>query len=51
VVHLAHRVIFPEEVRMLSTTAGFVLESLTADFSDAPLREGVESQVAICRKP
>jgi ubiquinone/menaquinone biosynthesis C-methylase UbiE len=49
-VHLAHRQIFPEELRMLVATAGFALESLTADFTDAPLQRDSESQVACCRK-
>jgi ubiquinone/menaquinone biosynthesis C-methylase UbiE len=50
-VHLAHRQIFPEELRMLVETAGFDLLSLTGDFRDWPLREGCESQVALCSKP
>src|SRR5690606_22266532 len=50
-VHLAHRQIFPEELRMLVATAGLQLESLTGDFFDVPLREATESQVAICVKP
>jgi ubiquinone/menaquinone biosynthesis C-methylase UbiE len=50
-VHLAHRQIFPEELRGLVTAVGLELESLTGDFVDCPLRAGVESQVAVCRKP
>jgi ubiquinone/menaquinone biosynthesis C-methylase UbiE len=50
-VHLAHRQIFPEELRMLIATSGLRLESLTGDFADVPLRECDESQVAICVKP
>jgi ubiquinone/menaquinone biosynthesis C-methylase UbiE len=50
-VHLAHRQIFPEELRMLVATAGLQLESLTGDFLEAPLRETNESQVAVCIKP
>lgn len=49
-VHLAHRQIFPEELRMLVATAGFELESLTGDFRGLPLRETMESQVAVCVK-
>lgn len=49
-VHLAHRQIFPEELRMLVATAGLELESLTGDFDGRALRDGEDSQVAICRK-
>ncbi len=49
-VHLAHRQIFPEELRMLVATAGFTLESLTADFRDRPLAQAEDSQVARCVK-
>ena len=50
-VHLAHRQIFPEELRMLVDVVGFNLVSLSGDFRDVPLREGCDSQVAICSKP
>lgn len=50
-VHLAHRQIFPEELRMLVHVAGLELTSLTADFAGLPLREGSDSQVAVCAKP
>ncbi len=50
-VHLAHRQIFPEEVRMLVAVAGLELTSLTGDFAEKPLRRAKESQVAICVKP
>ena len=50
-VHLAHRQIFPEELRMLVDTAGLNLISLTGDFRDIPLREGCDSQVVLCSKP
>lgn len=49
-VHLAHRQIFPEELRLLVATAGLELESLTGDFLDIPLREAEDSQVAVCKK-
>lgn len=49
-VHLAHRQIFPEEVRMLVATAGLQLLALNADFSTRPLRDAKESQVAVCGK-
>lgn len=50
-VHLAHRQIFPEELRILVATAGFTLEGHTGDFCGAPLSMDVESQVVRCRKP
>lgn len=50
-VHLAHRQIFPEELRMLVATAGLLLESHTGDFLDRPLGETKESQVVVCRRP
>lgn len=50
-VHLAHRQIFPEELRMLVALSGLELFSLTGDFLDKPLRRAKESQVAICVKP
>ncbi|MBX7081801.1 MAG: class I SAM-dependent methyltransferase [Nannocystaceae bacterium] len=49
-VHLAHRQIFPEEIRMLVATAGFELDSLTGDFDDRPLRDAKDSQVALCSR-
>lgn len=51
VVHLAHRQIFPEEIRALLSTAGFELEGLTGDFLGLTLSTEVESQVAIGRRP
>jgi ubiquinone/menaquinone biosynthesis C-methylase UbiE len=50
-VHLAHRQIFPEELRMLVASAGLQLETLTGDFHGVPLREASESQVVVCVKP
>jgi ubiquinone/menaquinone biosynthesis C-methylase UbiE len=50
-VHLAHRQIFPEEVRMLVATAGLTLLALNADFTDRALKDAKESQVAVCGKP
>jgi SAM-dependent methyltransferase len=50
-VHLAHRQIFPEELRMLVATCGLELRSLTADFQDRPLGTAEDSQVALCVKP
>ncbi len=50
-VHLAHRQIFPEEIRALLAGAGFHLESLTGDFLDLTLNKDVESQVVVATKP
>jgi ubiquinone/menaquinone biosynthesis C-methylase UbiE len=49
-VHLAHRQIFPEEIRMLVATAGFDLLSHSGDFQDTPLRDAYDSQCVVCRK-
>jgi ubiquinone/menaquinone biosynthesis C-methylase UbiE len=51
VVHLAHRQIFPEEIRMLVACADLQLVSLFADFTTRPLKDAKESQVAVCSKP
>jgi len=51
IVHLAHRQIYPEELRALVDMAGLSLTSLTGDFSTTPLRGGHESQVAVCMRP
>lgn len=51
IVHLAHRQIFPEELRMLIATAGLELESLTGNFRSGGLGPGVDAQTAIARKP
>ena len=50
-VHLAHRQIFPEEIRALLELSGFELVSLDGDFLGLSLRAGVESQVVRARKP
>ena len=50
-VHLAHRQIFPEEIRMLAGVVGFEIESHTGDFLDLSLNSDVEVQVVLCRKP
>lgn len=49
-VHLAHRQIFPEEVRMLLGITGFEIESHTGDFLDLALTADVEVQVVVARK-
>jgi SAM-dependent methyltransferase len=50
-VHLAHRQIFPEEIRALIAGAGLELEELSGDFSGMRLRTGVQSQVVRARRP
>lgn len=50
-VHLAHRQIFPQELRLLVHAAGFELESLTGDFVGIGLNADVESQVVVAKKP
>ena len=50
-VHLAHRQIFPEELRMLVSTAGFEIESHAGDFLGLSLSSKVEVQTMICVKP
>lgn len=50
-VHLAHRQIFPEELRALIPRAGLVLDSLDGDFQGRRLAEEIESMVALCHKP
>ncbi|MCX4246919.1 class I SAM-dependent methyltransferase [Paraliomyxa miuraensis] len=49
-VHLAHRQVFPEEIRLLVATAGLRLESHTGDFEDVALGPGVQSQVVVARR-
>lgn len=51
VVHLAHRQIFPEELRMLVASAGLTLESLGGNFRLTRLGPGVDSQCGVCKKP
>lgn len=51
IVHLAHRQIFPEELRMLIATAGLELESLTGNFRAGRLGPGVDAQCVVARKP
>jgi SAM-dependent methyltransferase len=50
-VHLAHRQIFPEELRALLGITGFEIESQTGDFLDLALSPDVEVQVLVCTKP
>jgi len=51
IVHLAHRQIFPEELRLLIATAGLELESLTGNFRAGRLGPGVDAQCLVARKP
>lgn len=51
VVHLAHRQIFPEELRMLVATAGLQLDSLAGNFRATKLGPGIDSQCGVCHKP
>jgi SAM-dependent methyltransferase len=50
-VHLAHRQIFPEELRGLLGIVGFEIESQTGDFLELALTSDVEVQVLVCTKP
>jgi ubiquinone/menaquinone biosynthesis C-methylase UbiE len=50
-VHLAHRQIFPEELRGLLGIVGFEIESQTGDFLDLALTADVEVQALVCTKP
>jgi ubiquinone/menaquinone biosynthesis C-methylase UbiE len=47
-VHLAHRQIFPEELRLLLDVTGFEISSHTGDFQNIPLSEAMETQVVVC---
>ncbi len=51
VVHLAHRQIFPEELRALLPAAGLRIEQLKGGFTGEPLTIEAESQVCVCSKP
>lgn len=50
-VHLAHRQIFPEEIRMMAGLVGFEIDSHTGDFLDLSLSHDIEVQVVLLRKP
>jgi SAM-dependent methyltransferase len=50
-VHLAHRQIFPEEIRALLAAADLELETHGGDFDGGPLAGTVESQVVLARRP
>ena len=51
VVHLAHRQIFPEELRHLVAAAGLALDDLGGNFRGTRLGPGVDSQCGLCTKP
>ncbi|MCY1056297.1 class I SAM-dependent methyltransferase [Nannocystis sp. SCPEA4] len=51
VVHLAHRQIFPEELRHLVAAAGLALDSLGGNFRGTRLATGIDSQCGLCTKP
>ncbi len=50
-VHLAHRQIFPEEIRALLSLTGFDEPDMTGDFRDHPLDAEVEAQCVVAHKP
>ena len=51
VVHLAHRQIWPEELRALIASAGLELESHAGNFRSTRLGPGVDAQVLVARRP
>lgn len=51
VVHLAHRQIFPEELRHLVAAAGLALDNLGGNFRGTRLGPGVDSQCGLCTRP
>ena len=50
-VRLAHRQIYPEEIRALTATTGFDLERHEGDFRGRTLGNISESQTVVCTKP
>lgn len=50
-VRLAHRQIYPEEIRALTSTAGFELTRHEGDFRGRALNNLSESQAVVCTKP
>lgn len=50
-VHLAHRQIFPEELRALLGITGFEIENHSGNFLDLGLNPDVEVQVVVAVKP
>jgi ubiquinone/menaquinone biosynthesis C-methylase UbiE len=51
VVHLAHRQVFPEELRLLIASAGLELVVHSSNFRPGPLVKGTDAQVVVARKP
>jgi SAM-dependent methyltransferase len=49
-VHLAHRQIFPEELRVLLDTAGFEILRHEADFDRGPIKRSSDSQSVVARR-
>lgn len=49
-VHLAHRQIFPEELRALLDQADLELVEMTGDFHGAEVSPGCDSQLVVCRR-
>ncbi len=50
-VRLAHRQIFPEEIRALTASCGFELSRHEGDFRGRPIDGISESQTVVCTKP
>ncbi len=50
-VKLAHRQIFPQELRALVHAAGLTIDTVTADFTNADLHGDALSQCVVCRAP
>ncbi len=50
-VRLAHRQIYPEEIRALTATAGFEMVRHEGDFRGRALDAASESQTVVCTKP
>ncbi len=49
--HLAHRQIFPQELRVLVDVAGLEWVEAFGDFDGGPVRGGCDIQLVVCRKP
>lgn len=48
-VSLAHRQLFPQELRLLLETNGFTIESAFGDFDASPFESSSENQLLVCR--
>jgi SAM-dependent methyltransferase len=49
IVHLAHRQLFPQELALALSVAGFDIERREGDFEGRPLGPASDSQVYVCR--